>query len=394
MSRSVLEELLNLIHSDENPNDIRKKVVAWICKKTGAKWGFMVIQSETHRHGHVRPSVYKDTIDRFNQSSDWKMQNDEVSFYKIRFGKRIVGTLALKQHKSNALNFQSVLKLISLFEQRRILEELLAVSQNTLRNLSDQSALIAQNHDHLFEELGASMRRLQAMSRGVIRMQEAERAKISRELHDGIGQALTALKMNLDFVIENSGNEIRPASRQNLEEARTTAEQSLSDVRELSRLLRPRMLDDLGLLPTLNWAARSFSKRTGIEVKLMSDKPDVRLDAEVETMIFRITQEALNNIAKHSKAKTATVQLGHSMRRIWLVIQDDGVGFDMLQNQKIRSDDFGSGLSGIRDRLALWGGKLLMQSKPGSGTTLRIEFSSHYLMKRVGREFLMSKAHG
>lgn len=258
-------------------------------------------------------------------------------------------------------------------EKERELRLLLERSQEALRNAAKHGALIARNNEQVFQQLTANVNRLQSMSRGVIRMQEAERSKISRELHDGVGQSLTALKMNLDLVSVDLSKHISKKSRQKLEDARKMAEQSLGEVRELSRLLRPRILDDLGLLATLRWAVRTFSNRTGIDATLDAGGISPSLDSEIETMLFRVTQEGLNNIAKHSNAKSAQVSFSTSSKSIRLTIRDEGDGFDVAKAQKLNRGEFGSGLSGIRDRVVLWGGNFAIRSEPGSGTTLEIE---------------------
>ena len=358
MKREDLNPLLKLISSKADPDKIRKGILSHVCKQTGASAAFIQLEKDVIRYGR-------------------NAQTGDVRRFKLEFADQSLGVLGLKDLPSKA-STASFCALISLFEHQQRLKELVEMSRSGLRSVADQSSLIAQNNARLFQQLTDNMNRLQSMSKGVIRMQEEERSKISRELHDGIGQSLTALKMNLDFVANDLNKEISGESRRQLEDARKMAEQSLGEVRELSRLLRPRMLDDLGLLPTLRWFARTFSKRTGIKVALHANGAQPELDSEIETMLFRVTQEALNNVAKHSQSNTAQVSFSCSPKLIRLRIEDQGVGFDALKLQKANKDDFGSGLSGIRDRVTLWGGQFAIHSQPGSGTTLDITIPSKY----------------
>lgn len=261
---------------------------------------------------------------------------------------------------------------VSVVQENKILTHLLQISQNSLRELSEESVGIANRNVRLFQQFDSHQDRLRSISKGVIRTQEEERSKISRELHDGIGQALSALKMNLDLVSNrlNSGDPSKAKSL--LEESQKQVEQALEDVRELSRLLRPRMLDDLGLVPTLRWYVRNFSKRTGIDLGLKLKGLGRRLNPELETMIFRIIQEALNNISKHSKATAAQVSLNLSKGLLDLEISDNGHGFDP---GKLNQSNFasGSGIAGIRDRVSLVDGTFTLQAGVGIGIMLKIQ---------------------
>ena len=227
---------------------------------------------------------------------------------------------------------------------------------------------MAQDYIRLTQQMRANQNTLQSITKGILRTQEEERAKISRELHDGIGQELTALKMNLDILSTFVGKELSPENQERWKEATSIAEQALQDIRELSRLLRPRMLDDLGLFPTLRWYIRSFMKRVNIRVDLELAGDEEKLNPEKQTILFRVVQEALNNVAKHSRATSAVVRLQCNDKEAYLQIRDDGVGFD----PNIRSTESGSGLAGMRDRVMLYKGRFDVYSEPQGGTQLEI----------------------
>ncbi|HSE64057.1 MAG TPA: histidine kinase, partial [Thermoanaerobaculia bacterium] len=169
-----------------------------------------------------------------------------------------------------------------------------------LDRIAEQLSRITSENARLLERVAESERRFRRISRGVLRLQEEERGRISRDLHDGIGQLLTALKIQLEL-LEREAAAI-PSLAGRVAGARELADTALTEVRQLSHVLRPQMLDDLGLEPTLRWLARTFQKRTGIAVDLVFEGAEGRSDADIETLVYRIVQEALTNVARHSSA--------------------------------------------------------------------------------------------
>ncbi|HEY4300325.1 MAG TPA: response regulator [Candidatus Didemnitutus sp.] len=204
---------------------------------------------------------------------------------------------------------------------------------------------------------------LRALSSRLLKIQEDERRAIARELHDQVGQMLTGLKFQLEAAAGSDGE----ASRAKLVEAQATAKDLMHHVRELTQLYRPRILDDLGLRPALEWHATLFQRQTGISVSLDLNLPPDRLPPELETVIFRITQEALTNIARHAGTKTADVTVTTDSSHLLLEISDRGRGFD-LDPVLARRDAVG--LAGIRERVNLAGGRFEIFSQPGQGTRL------------------------
>jgi len=158
-----------------------------------------------------------------------------------------------------------------------------------------------------------------------------------------------------------------------LAELREMADRSLQEVRQISHLLRPQMLDELGLLPTLRWLARTFQQRTGIEVELVSEGIDERTDPDVENLVFRLVQEALTNVAKHAHAPMARIHLRRAGERLFLRVEDRGAGFDAAEFLRSTDEERGFGLRGMRDRVHLFAGHFTVRSQPGAGTTLEIE---------------------
>lgn len=230
---------------------------------------------------------------------------------------------------------------------------------------------LAQENERLFRELVTAERRFRSLSRSVWRVQEDERRRLARELHDGIGQTLTALTNQLETTRRQDG-ESREKTDERIGEALEMAAQALNDTRELSRLLRPAVLDDLGLSAALSWLARSVGKRFAIEVELTLSGLDERFDYEFETLAFRVVQEALTNVAKHSGAARASVAVERSAGRLSIRVSDPGQGFDPLQVLHAEQRDLGVGLRGMRDRAELFGGIVRIDSGVGRGTRIEV----------------------
>ena len=198
----------------------------------------------------------------------------------------------------------------------------------------------------------------------VVTAQEAERRRLARELHDETGQALTSILLGLNAV-EEAGD---PVQRQAaVAEVRELVRSTLRDVRQLAVDLRPSALDDFGLVPALERLTSTFAETTGIGVDFEATVPD-RLPPEVETALYRIVQEALTNIVKHARASRVSVLLARKPSSVTAVIEDDGVGFD---SASVRAD--GLGLVGMRERVALLGGRLAIETTPDAGTTCLAE---------------------
>jgi signal transduction histidine kinase len=195
--------------------------------------------------------------------------------------------------------------------------------------------------------------------------QEQERRRLARELHDETGQALTSILLGLRTVEEAQGES---AMHSAVAEVRELVRATLQDVRQLAVELRPKALDDFGLVAALERLAESFAEQTGISVAFESMLPSGRLAPEVETALYRIVQESLTNIVKHARADSVSIVLGRKADSVSVVVEDDGVGFDP---DRARED--GLGLIGMRERVSLLGGRLAVESRPGAGTTFVAE---------------------
>jgi len=204
----------------------------------------------------------------------------------------------------------------------------------------------------------------------VVGAQEAERQRIARELHDATGQSLTAIALGLRGVETMLENE-QPVAVEQVEELKAFSTSALGELRQIISDLRPSQLDDLGLAAALQWYVQEFERRYAIRTELVVKGDRSRLPSEYETVLFRITQEALTNIAKHANASKAVVKLEKHPAQVSVTIEDDGRGFDL--EEAMRSDRrTGWGLLGIQERTWLLGGQYEVDSKPARGTRIRV----------------------
>jgi signal transduction histidine kinase len=200
--------------------------------------------------------------------------------------------------------------------------------------------------------------------RRVVEAQELERRRLARELHDQTGQELTSVLLGLKSVEEARGDEERAAA---LAAVREQVVQTLHDVRRLAVELRPKALDDFGLVPALERLRDTFAEQTGMQVELVSQLRG-RLPPDVETALYRIVQEALTNVVKHARAGAVSIVLARAGGSVTALIEDDGRGFEADERER-----GGLGLLGMGERLALLDGMLKVESRPGAGTTIVAE---------------------
>jgi PAS domain S-box-containing protein len=208
--------------------------------------------------------------------------------------------------------------------------------------------------------------RLQTLSHRLLEVQEQERRHIARELHDEIGQALTGLKLALEMSARLPPHQVQAS----LEEAQRQLRELTGRVRDLSFLLRPTMLDDLGLLPALLWLVERHAAKTGLQVQFEHAGLEGRLPPGAETAAYRIAQEALTNVVRHSRTREARLRVWHDGGLLHVQVEDAGVGFDYEPALAAGSSN---GLSGMHERAGLLGGRVAVETGPGAGTRLTAE---------------------
>jgi signal transduction histidine kinase len=228
------------------------------------------------------------------------------------------------------------------------------------------------------EERQHSLDQLRALAARLESIREDERKRVAREIHDQLGQALTAIKIDLDSLMrELPGGEGQPAKRAGA--ISRMVDETIRSVRRISTELRPGILDDLGLVATVEWAVEEFGTRTGTKCHLNLPEEDVAVEPDRATAIFRILQETLTNVARHAGATEVEVRLAMGDRSLTLEVHDNGKG--ILEEKLYHSESLG--ILGMRERATLLGGELTISSLPGKGTTVRVRIPDAPV---IGRE--------
>lgn len=245
------------------------------------------------------------------------------------------------------------------------------VEDHPLKDTDPDISALANGLQSLVQQLEERNRQLQALSGRAIHAQEEERKRIARSLHDDTGQALSMLIINLERLEKNlpANNRELATSLVSLRELSTN---TLEDLRKIIYGLRPTVLDDLGLVPAIRWYARTNLEEAGIRVDVTAPEDTLTLPPEITTTLFRIAQEAVNNIIKHSDASSVNISLTLKDKKIYLLIEDDGHGFNVTQASEEAYTLQHWGLVGIRERAELMGGEVTIISKYEKGTHLKV----------------------
>ena len=267
----------------------------------------------------------------------------------------------------------------------------LAASQNTLHNFllrmgaftlglgiivavltTRRVAVLERQHNEQTKQIEQTQNNLRRLSRRLVQAQELERQALSRELHDEVGQMMTALGMELGHLETlRSGN--IAAFRSRIEDAKRLNADAMRAIRDLAMGLRPSMLDDIGIEAALQWQGREFSRHTGVPATVRVDGSLDSLNDSQRTCIYRVVQEALTNCARHAKAKHVLVLLQADMHGVVVTVQDDGIGFNAAAARG------GLGLLGMQERVQELDGTVTITSQPKKGTTIRVELPAGVL---------------
>jgi signal transduction histidine kinase len=237
-----------------------------------------------------------------------------------------------------------------------------------------------------YEEAAEARIQLKELSARVLQAQESERKALSRELHDEVGQALSAVLVELKNLSAGLASRSEEQSRIHVEVVKGLVEGVVRVVRNMALLLRPSMLDDLGLVPALRWQARETSKRTGMDVSVATELGSDDLPDEHKTCVYRVVQEALHNCSRHSGASSVRIDVRQEPGRLSLSIRDNGKGFDASHSK-------GLGLLGVEERVARLGGACEIHSEPGKGTILSISLPLHHDDWRRSRQTSEADSH-
>ena len=264
--------------------------------------------------------------------------------------------------------------------------ETLSPFEATQRGFREANLRLQQLNDvleHRSAELDAMNRDLHDLSDQLLHVQEEERKRISRELHDEVGQALTAISMNLALCQRNGALDVK-LRRQKLADTQGLLEQTMETVHRFARELRPAMLDELGLLPALRCYVKGFAERTGLRVRFRGSAAAERLTGEQKTVVFRVAQESLTNVAKHAHASQVDVTLRNLKQGVQMQIKDNGKAFN-VRDQLSAKRKKRLGLLGMQERVRLVNGHFAVESAPGKGTTVRVEIPFKDVERRLKR---------
>jgi len=227
------------------------------------------------------------------------------------------------------------------------------------------------------EALRQSDKELRILSNQLLSAEEKERKRISRELHDGIGQALSAIKFSVENALLGLRKTSNPIDLGSLESIIPLTQKTIEEVRRIVKDLRPSILDDLGILATIGWFCREFQDvYAGIRIETTIDVKEDEVPLYLKTMIYRILQEALNNVAKHSQANYVHLQMRKTETGLELVIHDNGRGFNLDQAMALKTSRRGFGLASMRERAELSGASFEINSAAESGTTIRVDWAN------------------
>jgi signal transduction histidine kinase len=322
-------------------------------------------QMFTAQQGMLNPVLSWSREERHRQA--WHILNEEI----LPQRSRILETsekIALWNNQQLAAADREMFASFASLQARQTRLLVIALSAGLVLSLASVFYLVRLEEEaqRRYQELARSRSELEELSARLVDAQETERRSISRELHDEVGQSLGALLVEVGRLAASVPSD-NTGIKDHADKIKSVAETTVQTVRNIALLLRPSMLDDLGLIAALEWQGREVSRRSEMEVEVQSEDVSEEIPDEYRICIYRLVQEALNNAARHSSAKNARVSVEQTADKILVGVFDDGRGFDP---QRVR----GLGILGMEERVRRLGGILTIDSKPGRGTTLKAEF--------------------
>jgi PAS domain S-box-containing protein len=359
MTSHLRESEANLVEAHALLNDAQKLAGVGCCHYEPGT-GRVVWSEELYRIHGVTPETFTPT---YESTMALVHPEDRASWAE-----------ALAQALRTTAAFASEFRIVrpdGSVRHLRSLGELMLDNTGTVTRML-WSALDITEQKRTEDALRASADQLTALSRRLVEVQEAERRQLSRELHDRVGQNLTALSINLDILRTSLGGGADRHHAARLSDSTALLESTADSIEDVMAELRPPMLDDYGLYPALNWYAKRFSERTGIEVEVLGSESAERPVPEIEITLFRIAQEALNNVAKHAQATRVHIDLTHAAGKCVMTVTDDGIGIDGARVADVRQRR-GLGMVTMRERTQAVGGRFNVRNVPDGGTQIAIE---------------------
>ncbi len=305
------------------------------------------------------------------------------------FGDDIVGQIALanpdRDYKLRDLKLvERIADIYSIAIHRKWAEDALQKAHDNLeKRVEERTSDLKKSNVHLKQEIAErrrtekalrkSEKQLRALAARIQEVQETERKHLAQELHDRVGQSLSALNLNLSVITSQLSNESNTKIGGRLQDSMSLVEETTVHIRDVMAELHPQVLDDYGLLAALRWYCEPFSDRTGIDVEIYGEELSSRLSPVIESIFFRIAQEALTNVAKHSGASLAAVTLEDVEEHLRMTVEDNGRGFNLTARNRSK-EQAGWGLTTMKERAATLGGWVRVESEQGKGTKIITEF--------------------
>jgi len=317
---------------------------------------------ETEILTRLRRGERMDYFETVRKRKDGKLINVSVTISPVKDSKgRVIGASKVARD----------------ITERKQAEEMLGASENRLRILTESLDLEVRARTEELEQRNADVLRqseqLREISWKLLSIQDDERRHIARELHDSAGQLLTVLAMNLAAIVRNA-REKAPEFAESVEEARELVRQLTNEIRTTSYLLHPPLLDDEGLEAAISWYVRGVAERSGLEIDFRISESFGRLPSDMELAVFRVVQECLTNIHRHSGSKRASIEIFRDAEQVSVEVRDYGKGISREKLAEIQSKGSGVGIRGMRERLRQFNGDVTIDSD-GGGTTFRVSIS-------------------
>ncbi len=316
--------------------------------------------------------------------------HESIALIPIRLGEQIFGLIHVADARENRVPLEMVemledaaLQVGAAIQRLRAEDGLRQSNEQLERRVRERTAELAEANRLLTDQIAErrqaemamrkSQTELRILSGRLLGAEEYERKRIAAELHDGIGQALSAIKFGMENVLRDVEQNPAAAGLDALKPLIPFTRQTIEEVRRICKDLRPSILDDLGILATIGWFCREFETLyAAIRIERDLAVEENEIPGRLKTVIYRILQEALNNVAKHSQANRVQVSLRKSNSGIRMFVADNGTGFDLDRILSLKSQERGIGLASMRERAELTGGDFQLVSAPGSGTQIRI----------------------